>query len=430
MNKQLPLAPSTLPQTRSLTRRVRATGLLIIAVLVYCILLGGELLASYRLDTLQEQASLRYKQAFDIEAKRFRSEDLNQIHVAAAQGYEQNLFLSSFDRGIFLALAHQYQIAPLAPQPNSRLYYCNEGYGLIRYESDRFGFRNEDSLWATPEVDAVLIGDSFAHGACVELADSIAGQIQKNRDGSVLNLATGGNGPIHYAAVAKTFLPVTKPKYAIFFFFPNDNLDETNSIYRKIFFNGKPPEYFQIQSGQRVPTGVSSSLQQLYSEARRHLRVPAKNAVLTPAPIKSQRPPPDTSFFEKVKGALVLRDLRSILASTIAPWLPASPPPWSTRLAIDTALTTCRQIGCKPIFVYLPNSDFWSPDYRAESYRRSIDSYIAEQALTTKLVDLTDTINSMGMNAFAPSGKHYSKQAYKRVAQVVQEAMLDNGSSH
>ena len=29
--------------------------------------------------------------------------------------------------------------------PNFRVIYCDEGYGLIKYQSDRYGFNNEDS---------------------------------------------------------------------------------------------------------------------------------------------------------------------------------------------------------------------------------------------------------------------------------------------
>ena len=31
---------------------------------------------------------------------------------------------------------------PLGGKPNSKTYFCNEGYGLVKYQSDRFGFRN------------------------------------------------------------------------------------------------------------------------------------------------------------------------------------------------------------------------------------------------------------------------------------------------
>lgn len=278
------------PPTKPTRLSVRVAGGLAILAIVYGALVGGEILAELRLDALQEKAARTYAEAFEIEADRFRTEDIPQIHEAVAQGYEQNLFLTAFERGDFLELTGQHKIAPLAPQPLSQLYYCNEGYGLVRYESDRFGFRNDDALWERPDIDAVLIGDSYVHGACVDHANTIAGHMQANGLDAALNLATGGNGPIHYAALAKTFLPVIKPKYALFFFFANDNKDETQSVYRKVFFGDVAPTYFQPQDGQGRPSRVSDALAGLYGEARALLHVPGVDSTLVPAPMAHTRP--------------------------------------------------------------------------------------------------------------------------------------------
>ena len=33
---------------------------------------------------------------------------------------------------------------PVSTKPNTKTYICNEGYGLIKYKSDIFGFRNKE----------------------------------------------------------------------------------------------------------------------------------------------------------------------------------------------------------------------------------------------------------------------------------------------
>ena len=38
------------------------------------------------------------------------------------------------------------EIVPIA-QPNKNVYYCNEGYGMINFKTDRMGFRNNNSVW-------------------------------------------------------------------------------------------------------------------------------------------------------------------------------------------------------------------------------------------------------------------------------------------
>ena len=38
-------------------------------------------------------------------------------------------------------------IVPVSAQPNDNVYYCNEGYGMISFKTDRAGFRNNDKVW-------------------------------------------------------------------------------------------------------------------------------------------------------------------------------------------------------------------------------------------------------------------------------------------
>ena len=61
------------------------------------------------------------------------------------------------------------KIYPIGSIPLTQSYFCNEGYGLSTYSTDRFGLRNEDKKWekAQKQNNIFLIGDSFTHGACV-----------------------------------------------------------------------------------------------------------------------------------------------------------------------------------------------------------------------------------------------------------------------
>jgi hypothetical protein len=168
-------------------------------------------------------------QAKIIERDRTAKEDVPQRKLAIKDGYKPLFYPETIDNYLPLRkLAIELDVAPLAPQPNSSLYFCNEGYGLIKYKTDRFGFRNSNEQW-NKKVDALLIGDSFTHGACVEDKDTISANL--NDKFNILNLGTYGNHAIHYAAVEKTFIPIVKPKYAITIFYANDNEDDVDSVY-------------------------------------------------------------------------------------------------------------------------------------------------------------------------------------------------------
>ena len=121
----------------------------------------------------------------------------------------------------------KYKIAPLAPQVLTIIYYCNEGYGLLKYKTDRYGFRNNENLWNNKKVYIILIGYSFTQGACVHFNDSITRKLTKHFD--VINLGTSGNGPIYYASLLKELRPILKADFVYILFYPNNNiLNEKN----------------------------------------------------------------------------------------------------------------------------------------------------------------------------------------------------------
>ena len=102
---------------------------------------------------------------------------------------------------------------PLSGIPNRKTIHCNEnGYYSI-YLSDRFGFNNPDEVWNKLDFDFVLIGDSFARGACVHEKDTIAGLLR--RKNKVLNLAYVA-GPLgEYATLREYFKNIKTKNIAI-----------------------------------------------------------------------------------------------------------------------------------------------------------------------------------------------------------------------
>ena len=75
----------------------------------------------------------------------------------------------------------------LAGISKAKTIFCNEsGYYAI-YNSDRYGFNNPDKEWDAKEIEYFLIGDSFAHGACVNRPDDIASVLRRHSKKNVLN---------------------------------------------------------------------------------------------------------------------------------------------------------------------------------------------------------------------------------------------------
>ena len=76
------------------------------------------------------------------------------------------LYYPEATRKHFLGSRHY----PVGTLPHTQTFYCNEGYGLISYKSDRFGLRNNEEDWDKIRIRGAtfFVGDSFTHGACVE----------------------------------------------------------------------------------------------------------------------------------------------------------------------------------------------------------------------------------------------------------------------
>ena len=102
---------------------------------------------------------------------------------------------------------------------NRKTIFCNEGGYYAIYQSDRYGFNNPDKEWDKDKIEYLLIGDSFAHGACVNEPDTISGNLRKliNNKRGVLNLGMNRDLPLSQYATLKEYLPFscnsTYPSY-------------------------------------------------------------------------------------------------------------------------------------------------------------------------------------------------------------------------
>ena len=116
-------------------------------------------------------------------------------------------------------------IFPLSNISNSQTMFCNEnGYYSI-YLSDRYGFNNPDNEWDSEEIEYLLVGDSFTHGACVNRPDDIASVLRLLSNKSVLNLGYSGNGPLIEYATLKEYL-IPKVKNILWIYYEGNDLED------------------------------------------------------------------------------------------------------------------------------------------------------------------------------------------------------------
>ena len=120
------------------------------------------------------------------------------------------------------------KIIVLSGISNSKTIHCNEsGYYSI-YESDRYGFNNPDIEWDKINIEYLLVGDSFTHGACVNRPNDMASVLRNLSGKSTLNLGFGGNGPLLQYATLREYL-INNVKNILWFYYEENDLSELNS---------------------------------------------------------------------------------------------------------------------------------------------------------------------------------------------------------
>lgn len=112
-------------------------------------------------------------------------------------------------------------IFPLGGISNKFTLFCNENGEFITYKADRYGFRNNDVVW-DKKINSVLLGDSFAHGACVD--KDISYHLSKKVN--LINLGYQGNGPLKMYGSFEEYGKKLKPKYIIWMYDTFNDLDD------------------------------------------------------------------------------------------------------------------------------------------------------------------------------------------------------------
>ena len=381
------------------------TGYLIIFFSIYSILVVLDFILFKYISRLTGEIN---EKALLIEQERYQTQDIPMIREAEKLGFKMILLTpEAFETHPVTKFIEEYKILPLAPRPYTKYYMCNEGYGLAKYKSDRFGFRNKDSIWEENKIDILLIGDSAGHGACVEEKDSIAGLLTA-KSLNVINLSTHGNGAIHFANIATTFTEAVKPKYVVVVIGPSDNLDERENIYNK-YFPQTGKTYFDNYGSNIRPKKISNELNDLYKKAHPFVNDIVNQSIQELGFF-------DGNIFVRGYKYLFLPTMRKTLINYFKRELGI---PHSTKLSIDTIIAECKNYNCEPVFVYVPHSNFWRPDKRDKNYLKKITKYINSLPNKHIFIDTSDKISQMGLDAYSISGPHLNQKGYSAVADAI-----------
>ncbi len=358
------------------------------------------------------------KEAHIKETIREKKIDRNLYQYAINEGYESIYYPLLYEQN-YLKLKKEINldIIPINSKPYAKNYYCNEGYGLIKYTSDRFGFRNNDDIWKIDNTKnkILLVGDSFAHGACLKTESTIATFIEKTNyqiggggekrinNKVVFNVALGGNDPFIYASLIHLFSPIVKPDYIVVVFYANDKTYKKNSIFLKNLQPNLHKDYFSNNYlSQKIKDTIDQSsllLKKINLEKEKNLQ---------------------PSLFAKIKVLLNFNYTKDIIVNTYVKF--SKTIPFSSKLTIDKAIENCKIYNCKPVIVYIPNSKYWRPDSSSDVFADSLKFYTIQNKIN--FIDMREYFSNFVENElYAISGPHLSPFGSKLVANKITEVI-------
>lgn len=157
--------------------------------------------------------------------KHFFFDDRTRYEVYVEEKNKNEKTIVSINANFF-KFDHDIKFYPLSSVSNFNTINCNENGYYSKYFSDRFGYNNSDNLWELDNFSFVLVGDSYAHGACVNYPNTISDVINNVTNKSIINLGLSGNGPLLQYANLKEFFNYKKAKNTIFLYYEDNDLSE------------------------------------------------------------------------------------------------------------------------------------------------------------------------------------------------------------
>jgi hypothetical protein len=322
---------------------------------------------------------------------------LQKVEGLKLKDYEPILFANQF--------LQKNKIIHIGAQPNSKVFYCNEGYGLVKYKSDRFGFRNKDLIWEQvnnkKKTKLLFIGDSFIHGACVHEEDVISSLVQASRNDFIsFNLGMGGNNSIMNAYTIKLFLNQIKPEYLIIGIYPNDR------------FRSPEDKYYAKQIN-------NSNLIENYFDKKKSTLTLSQEVLIN---IKHRK----TNLTEQIQNTF---SLKKTIIERAAPYLKLSNTrkqflflkekylfqlDGDSKILINLANKECKIHKCKIIYMYFPASEYWQNDKNQFAFKNSLKKYIEKYNHT--FIDFSEIIKFNDKNFYSIKGGHYSPDTYKIIS--------------
>lgn len=304
----------------------------------------------------------------------------------------------------FFFVNKNYSLFPVSGISNSVTIFNNEnGYYSI-YKSDRYGFNNPDSEWDKKEIEYMILGDSFAHGCCVNRPNDISSVLRNLTKKSVINLAYSANGPLIEFATLREYLNTNVKKVLWIYYEGNDLLDleyeKKNNILVNYLNNLNFTQNLKFKQNEIDKLGIN-----ILHEKETEI----KNEKVT------------SNFKNKFKKFIKIYNLRALIFPSQQP----SPPPEFKKI-LTLAKNFVEENNSKLFFIYLPEYYRYKTRYNETNYNL-VKNIVSD--LKIPFIDIHKEVfkkqqNPLQLFPFELFG-HYNVEGYKQVAETIYKLTKD-----
>lgn len=289
---------------------------------------------------------------------------------------------------------------------------CNERGDWLIDKSDRYGFRNPDSIWDQRKIEIALVGDSFTYGFCVS-ADENVGALLRQQVPLTLNLGYGGTGPLMYLGNIKEYMKPLAPNVVLFMFWEGNDIPGINGLnnYKKSPILRR---YFQPGYSQ----GLASLREELDAQIIR--MVDAHRTTMSPP---------------SLLDVLLLRNTREVIGLSLHEYnkpvesnKPAGTPDYGFfHKILAEAKREVKSWGGRLYLVYLPMHPFQESDFLSD-VRKTVPKIVAELAIP--MIDIRPLMtpdDKSHRRYYYYVGSHYSADGHRLVAETILARLRKDG---
>ncbi len=307
---------------------------------------------------------------------------------------------------------NEKDIFPLSGLSKNKSIHCNEnGYYSI-YLSDRYGFNNPDVEWDKKNLEYLVVGDSFVHGACVNRPNDISSILRSLSNNSALNLGISGNGPLsEYATLREYIKPNSKKIIWIYYegYDLQDLMFERNNFILKKYLKDKNFTQDLKKNNKKkdevVKRITNIELERILEKYKDDSRLRYKILKF----IRLDKTKNSISFestYSQYIDDSIFNDFETILKL-------------SKELAINN--------NSKFYFVYLPEYYRYTKKYNNDNYNKILD---ITKKLDIPLIDLKEEVFDKEKDPlkYFPfgSGGHFTVEGYSKITETIYEKLISS----